>query len=161
MAQSREKHSCDAQGHPTHSALEGDGAHPTTDVHDLVTPFKGAIHAHDARRFRGYIAILSDGHPDRGGHHRRRVIDTIAYVKCFCFGRLLTDDVALFFGILLGIDLGDTDLVGKVANLRFAVSGNDHHASEMVLRPQVLYKGTTVGARRIAETKGGGVAMIR
>ena len=32
MAQSREKHSCDAEGHPTHSALEGDGAHPTADV---------------------------------------------------------------------------------------------------------------------------------
>src|ERR1700730_13658401 len=160
MAQSREKHSCDAQGHPTHSALKGDRTHPTADVHKLVDPFKGAFHDHHARCFRGYIAILSNGHPDRSSHHRRRVIDTVAYVKCLRFGRLLTNDVEFFFGILLGTDLGDTDLFGKVAKLRFAISGDDHDASEMVLWPQVLYKGTTVRARRIAKAKGGGVAMI-
>ena len=32
MAQSSEKDPCDAEGHPTYSALEGDGAHPTADV---------------------------------------------------------------------------------------------------------------------------------
>ena len=32
MVQSSEKDPCDAEGHPTYSALEGDGAHPTADV---------------------------------------------------------------------------------------------------------------------------------
>ena len=42
-----------------------------------------------------YNAVLSDGHPDRGGHHR--VVDAIAHVKCLHFSRLLADDVQLFF----------------------------------------------------------------
>jgi hypothetical protein len=32
------------------------------------TLLRELFHDHDARRFRGYFAILSHGHPDRGGH---------------------------------------------------------------------------------------------
>ena len=101
MAQSCEKHSCDAEGHPTHRALEGDGAHPTAEVHEFVNPFKEAFHDHDARpgqalrgsselhgwgdsnlymRRRGAQLTLStehraaasqDHHPDRGPGSRR------------------------------------------------------------------------------------------
>jgi hypothetical protein len=53
---------------------------------------------HDSGRFRRYIAVLSDGHPDSGGHHRRCVVDAIAHIKCLRFSRLLADDVEFFFG---------------------------------------------------------------
>jgi len=115
---------------------------------------------HDSGRFRRYIAVLSDGHPDRGCHHRRRVVDPIAHVKCLRFSRLLANDIQLFFRTRLRTDLGDTHLVGQVANLRFAIPGDDHHPPELVLRPQVFHKGTTLRAWRIAKAKGGGVAMI-
>ena len=62
---------------------------------------------HDSGRFRRYIAVLSDGHPDSGGHHRRRVVHAIAHIKCLRFSRLLADDVEFFFGTLLSTDLGD------------------------------------------------------
>jgi hypothetical protein len=51
------------------------------------------------------IAVLSDGHPDSRGHHRRCVVDAIAHVKCLRFSRLLADDVEFFFGTLLSTDL--------------------------------------------------------
>src|ERR1700730_7792276 len=34
MAQSREKHTCDAEGHPTHSALEGNGVSVLSTIRD-------------------------------------------------------------------------------------------------------------------------------
>jgi hypothetical protein len=51
-------------------------------------------------------------------------------------------------------------LIGQLANLRFAIPGDDHHVPELVLRPQVSPKRTTLRAWPIAKAKAGGVAMI-
>src|ERR1700745_862948 len=72
----------------THRALKRDRAHPTADVHELVNLFKRAFPNPAPGRFRRYIAVLSDGHPDSRGHHRRCVVDAIAHVKCLRFSRL-------------------------------------------------------------------------
>src|SRR6185369_15828143 len=73
-----EAHADDAQRHTTHRALEGDDAHAAADMHELVTLLEEIIHDHDTRRFRGHVAVLSNCHTDRGGHHGRGVIDAIA-----------------------------------------------------------------------------------
>ena len=61
---------------------------------------------------------------------------------------------------LLGVDLGDADLIRKIANLGFAVAGDDHDMREVVLRAEVLYKGEALCARRIAKAQRGGVAAV-
>src|SRR5664279_5633119 len=59
MPRNSEDHADDTQRHAPHRTLERDDPHTTADMHELVHLLEGIIHHHDARRFRGYIAVLS------------------------------------------------------------------------------------------------------
>ena len=50
----------------------------------------------------------------------------------FAFAVSCAHDVQLLLGRLAGVDLGDADLVGEVAHLRFAVAGDEHHPVEVM-----------------------------
>ena len=63
-------------------------------------------------------------------------------------------------GLLLRVDLGDADLLGEVAHLRLAIARHDHHAREVMLRPQVADEGTALRARRIPKAQGRRVAPV-
>src|ERR1700730_978445 len=155
-----EDHADDAQRHAPHRALERDDPHSAADVHELVYLLEGVIHDHDASRFRGHVAVLSDRHADRGSHHGRGVIDAIPHVKRFGGGCFLLDDGKLFFRTLLGVDFGDAYLLGEVAHLRLAISRHDHHAREVMLRSQVAHEGAALRARRVPKAQGRRVALV-
>ena len=53
----------------------------------------------DARRFGGHVAVLSDRHADRGGHHGRGVVDAIPHMQCFGGGGFRADDGELSSGL--------------------------------------------------------------
>ena len=110
--------------------------HPAADVHELVHFLERVIHDHDARRFGRHVAVLSDRHADRRRHHGRGVIDAVADVEGFRLRGFLADDGELFFRTFLGVDFGDAHLLGQIAHLRLAISGDDHDALELVLGSQ-------------------------
>ena len=101
MAGGGEHHADDAQRHAADGALQRDGSHAAADVHELVHLLERVVHDHDAGRFGGHVAVLSDRHADRGGHHRRGVVDAVADVERLGGGGFLPDDGELLFGTLL------------------------------------------------------------
>src|ERR1035437_4973313 len=160
MPRSSEDHADDTQRPAPHRTLERDDPHTTADMHDPAPLLGGFIHPHGPRRFRGYVAVLSDRHANRGGHHGRGVVDAIPHIKrlgCRC---LLSDDSDLLFRTLLCVDFGYAHLLSKVAHLRLPIPRNDHQAREVMLRSQVTHEGVALRARRITKAHGRRVALV-
>src|SRR6185503_2059116 len=55
---------------------------------------------------------------------------------------------------LLSVNFTNTDLLREVTHFRFAISGKNHNALELMFRSQVLNERLTFGSRRIAKPKG-------
>jgi hypothetical protein len=74
-----------------------DGSVPT-DVHELIDLGEPVIHHHDVGSLGRHITTLSNRHSYTCRHHGRRIIDSIANVKCFRKLRLSTYDLKFLLG---------------------------------------------------------------
>src|SRR4029450_9722990 len=54
---------------------------------------------------------------------------------------------------LFSMNFGDADLVREITHFRFAIPGEDIDELELMLRTEVLNKGTSFGPRRIAQSE--------
>ena len=153
MARRREHHSAQTQAHAADGALQRNGTHPPADVHEFIHFLQRVLHRDNVSRFCRHVAVLSHRHADRGRHHGRGVVDAVADIESFRARGFLAHDRQFFFRALLRVNFFDADLLGQIADFRFAIPGNDHDALEVMFRSQVLNKRMPFGSRRIAQAE--------
>ena len=78
----------------------------------------------------------------------------------FGFFSFAANDVHFVFRALLGVDLFDANLIGKITNFAFAIAGYQHHSIEMMFRRQMIDKRRAFTSRLIAETIGRGILIV-
>jgi len=79
----------------------------------LVHLLEGVVHDHDARRFRGHVAVLSNRHANRGGHHGRGVVDAVSHVEGFGLGSFGANEREFLFRTLFRVNFSDAHLLAR------------------------------------------------
>ena len=104
--------------------------------------------------------MLAERNPHGRRHQRRRVVDPVADEHRLRLRRFPPDDRDLFFRGRAGVDLCNRHGVGQTPHFGLPISGDEQHAREPVLRPQVTDKPAALGARHVVEPKRRRVAVI-
>ena len=153
-------HARNAQDHAADGALEGDFAHPSAYVHELIHFFERAFENDGVGGFGSDVGILAEGDADRGGLHGGSVVDAIADKDgfgeiCFCL-----DKGDFFFWAFGGVGDADADFGGEGTDFGFAVAGDQNNFCHVMMGRKVGDENAAVGAGRIFEGEEGGESAV-
>ncbi len=138
---------------PPIAVCRSNRARTAGDVYQFVYFAQGRIHYHRVRSLGCHVAALpAQGHAGCGRKHGGRVVDAIAYKERFVLSALRTDEFQLFFGSGSGIELFDTDNLGKMFNFHLPVSRKKDDLACTMPGLEMPDKRAALRARSIMET---------